>query len=268
MLAPLFEIHARLSPDVLGCLRMIQIIVKRRWQILICCLSACCARWSKLLVFLLGQGLLCVLARSSREKMRSISSLRVITNPVVKAVRFIHASRSSTNMCRLWHFPPVLALDCVSLCRQESASLMAWCADDVSGLAADITNIISVFWRVFGRSGCSLCSDGRRVRKRLPSQSYGPREGIVSAVDRRQAHRSAIARQVCGRFPNSAELLQVLRIMADCRAGWRTGSPPLLPVRLARRSVSAPAAVAQPGIAEAKRVIVRTLHDVPVPRRI
>mgnify|MGYP000843951248 FL=1 len=39
--------------------------------------------------FLLGQGLLYVLAGSSREKNAVYMLFRVITNPVVKAVRFI-----------------------------------------------------------------------------------------------------------------------------------------------------------------------------------
>ena len=39
--------------------------------------------------FLLGQGLLYVLAGSSREKNAVYQLFRVITNPVVKAVRFI-----------------------------------------------------------------------------------------------------------------------------------------------------------------------------------
>ena len=64
-------------------------------------------------------------------------------------------------------------------------------------------------------------------------------------------------------FPNSAELLQVLEDGGLIAA--QAGAP--VPAAAASPSgsatVSAPAAVAQPGIAEAKRVIVRTLHDVP-----
>jgi len=63
-------------------------------------------------------------------------------------------------------------------------------------------------------------------------------------------------------FPNSAELLQVLEDGGLIAA--QAGAP--VPAAAASPSgsatVSAPAAVAQPGIAEAKRVIVRTLHDV------
>lgn len=61
-------------------------------------------------------------------------------------------------------------------------------------------------------------------------------------------------------FPNSAELLQVLEDGGLIAA--QAGAPAPAAAASPSGAAAAPAAAAQPGIAEAKRVIVRTLHDV------
>ena len=63
-------------------------------------------------------------------------------------------------------------------------------------------------------------------------------------------------------FPNSAELLQVLEDGGLIAAQAGAPAPAAAASPSGAAAAPAPAAAAQPGIAEAKRVIVRTLHDV------
>ena len=101
------------------------------------------------------------------------------------------------------------------------------------------------------------------MRKRLPiAVMRSPRRrSLLLLIDGRKLTGAQLLDKFAA-FPNSAELLQVLEDGGLIAA--QAGAP--VPAAAASPSgsatVSAPAAVAQPGIAEAKRVIVRTLHDV------